>query len=86
MRKLPTRFYVIEKRDAGTIALRNKQTGRFKGRRRTGGTGDMTGVRRITKNIDIDGDGRKDDTGGWIMGRTTRVKASNKSKGHLRSI
>ena len=80
---IPARFIRIDK-GSNTVAVRNSRTGRFKGRRAVSNYGDRTRVRRITRDFDIDGDGRKDPVGGLIFGRTT--KASSRARAHSRSI
>lgn len=82
-RIIPSRYIRIDD-SAGTVAIRNLRTGRFRGRRKVSGKGDSTQVIRITRDFDIDGDGKKDPTGGLIFGRTTKVKSSSRGRSHLR--
>lgn len=84
--KIPKRFYVIDRSGSGTVSVRNPRTGRFRGRSKVNNKGDMTYVRRITRDFDIDHDGKIDPVGGWIIGRTTKVKASGRAKGHIRGL
>lgn len=83
--KIPKRFYRVDS-VRNTIAMRNPSTGRFTGRRKTYSNPDRTRVLRIVRDIDINGDGKKDPVGGYIMGRTSTVKATPRARGYIRGL
>ena len=64
--RIPKRYLVIRKNDAGTIAIRNSKTGYFTGRigpqskSSYTGPGDKTHVVQVKKSIDVNGDGKKE--------------------------
>lgn len=82
--KLPSRFIRVDA-SGKTVATRGK-AGKFTGRKTVKGLGDTTHARRVLKDVDVDGDKKPDFFGGTILGRTTKVKASNRAKGYQRRI
>src|SRR3990167_164404 len=99
--RIPKRYLVIRKNDAGTIAIRNSKTGYFTGRigpqskSSYTGPGDKTHVIQIKKNIDVDGDGKIDFFGGTVRGKTFNpkseshgrvVRASRRARGYERRL
>ena len=75
-RKISKSFIYVD-RDFGTIATQNPKTGKMTGRKRVGGFGDKTAVRRVKKGHPMSGQ---------IMGRTgpIKVRGSSKKRGTVR--
>jgi hypothetical protein len=67
-----------------TRFIQDSQTGFMLGRSSVKGKGDSTGVRRLKRNVDIDGDKKPDYLKGEIVGRTRAVKGDNKKRGTVR--
>lgn len=86
--RLPSRIYRVDSR-SNTVVIRDKKSGKLKGRKKTSGKGDGTRVRRIVKNFDVNKDGKVDYKKGEIVGRTPRkvmVKGSKRSRAFMRKI
>jgi hypothetical protein len=82
--KIPTRFIRVDN-SAKTVATRGKG-GRFTGRKTVRGKGDTTHALRLIKDVDLNKDNKPDYFGGTIIGRTTSIRASRRSKGYERRL
>ena len=73
--KIP-KAYIIVDRDFRTRSVRDKETGKFLGRRRVKGYGDRTAVRRV----------KRGKWSGVILGRTKPIpiRGSNRARGTIR--
>jgi hypothetical protein len=81
--RIPNKYIRVDS-GRGTVAIRGR-FGRFRGRR-TNGRGDSTGVRRLTRDVDFNHNGRIDshEKGGIILGRSSTVRSSPRARGHVR--
>lgn len=82
---LPNRYTIVNKGIAGTIAVRDRNSGRFRGRVASRGKGDSTAIRQVRQDVDVDHNGTIDYRGGTIIGRTP-VRSSSRAKAHIRSL
>ena len=85
--RIPSRFVRVDK-VSRTVATMNRKTGKLTGRTRVKGKGDTTRVRRVTRNVDVNRDGKVDFFGGASLGRTKKVKirSSKRAKGYIRKV
>ena len=85
--RIPSRFVRVDK-VSRTVATMNRKTGKLTGRTRVKGKGDTTRVRRVTRNVDLDRDGKPEWYGGTSLGRTKKikVKGSKRARGYIRKV
>jgi hypothetical protein len=85
--KVPIRYIRVASKQQGTTYIRGTH-GRLKGRRALkSGVGYSTKVRYVTKDVDVNHDGRIDFHGGQVVGRTKAVKVrGSRNRGTIRRL